>query len=294
VNKGVRDTVISIAVAAVAVTVMFSGLYVYSGIWPPFSVVESGSMQHSSDSTFNTIDTGDVVVIRSMEKTNILTYVDGYKENYKKFGDYGDVIIYERKGMNPVIHRAVIWLDWNGDGTWSAPSLKGFMITSPEGDLIPGWSCGTKDGATKITNVNELRGILTFHYYGHASMTIHLDLDWIDSNAPWSGYATKGDNPATNETFDYGGYMIGGATPKGVQGVHGLIPAEKVMYVAGVAIPWLGILKLYLSGDQKAMSEVPANSIPDMIIMTVGAVSLLAAVFVFAEYISWRRHRDKE
>jgi hypothetical protein len=53
-------------------------------------------------------------------------------------------------------------------------------------------------------------------------------------------------------------------------------------------------VKFYLSGDEAAISRIPPNSIPDMIAMTIATISLLAAVFVFAEYISWRRNNKDE
>jgi len=267
-KKGTRDAVITVAAAVAVVAVVFSGLYAYSGIWPPFSVIESGSMQHSDRSTFDTIDTGDVVVVRSPDKVSIRTYVDGYKEGYMKFGDYGDVIVYERTGLNPVIHRAVIWLDWNpGKGIWEAPSLEGF----PEDK----WSNG---GGHEYMNMS---GVLTFHDYGFSSQTIHLNLDLLPKV---SGYATKGDNPVTNPSFDV----------DGVPGVKGLIPEDRVLYVAGFSIPWLGVIKLYLSGDQKAISAIPANSVPEMIAMAVAVISVFAALFVIGDYISWYRRKDDQ
>jgi len=265
---GMKDAAIAVVAAAAVVAVVFSGLYAYSGIWPPFSIVESGSMQHSDRSTFITIDTGDAVVVRSPDKVEIKTYVDGYKENYKKFGDYGDVIVYERTTGNPIIHRAVIWLDWNpvagGDGFWSAPSLEGF----PES----GWS---NDGGHDYMHMT---GTLTFYGYGFSSQVVSLNLNSLPEV---SGYVTKGDN---NPVFDNG---PGGLVP-------GLISKEMILYVAGFSIPWLGIIKIYLSGDQYAISQIPANSVPEMIAMTVAVISILAALFAISGYISWYRHKDEE
>ena len=260
-KKGTKDTVITIAASVAIVAVVFSGLYAYSGIWPPFSVVESGSMQHSDRSSFSTIDTGDAVVVRSPDKVTIRTYVDGYKEGYKKFGDYGDVIVYERPGMNPVIHRAVIWLDWNST-SWEALSLEGFPTEN--------WY---NDGNTDYRN---LTGTLTFYNYGFSSQTVHLNLDLLPEV---SGYVTKGDN---NPVFDN--------APTGL--VPGLISEEKILYVAGFSIPWLGIIKFYISGDQDVISRIPANSVPEMIAMTVAVISVFVALFVITEYISWYRRKD--
>ena len=263
-KRGTKDAIVTVAAAMAVVAVAFSGLYVYSGVWPPFSIVESGSMQHSDRSSFATIDTGDAVVLRTPDKVDIRTYVDGYKDGYKRFGDYGDVIIYERAGKIPVIHRPVVWLDWNASTNhWEAPSLVGF----PAGK----WECDNG-----LNDPMMLSGKLTFIDYGFASQTVHLNLDALPKE---SGYVTKGDN---NPVFDQGSL------------VTGLVTEERVLFVAGFTVPWAGVLKLYLSGNQDAISKIPPNSVPDMIAMTVAVLALLAAAFLIGDYVSWRRRKGKE
>ncbi|RUM34657.1 MAG: S26 family signal peptidase [Archaeoglobus sp.] len=69
--------------------------------------VESGSMTPH-------LNIGDVVVIVSPSKKSIVTWVEGKKINYKSFGDYGDVIVYYRKGnrdLTPIIHRVITWVN---------------------------------------------------------------------------------------------------------------------------------------------------------------------------------------
>ena len=79
-------------------------MVIHSGFGTPFSVVMSESMQHDDTrSQIGCIDTGDVVIVQSPEKADIVSYVEGTITGYSTFGDYGSVIIYERgNGHNPV------------------------------------------------------------------------------------------------------------------------------------------------------------------------------------------------
>ena len=90
-----------------------------SGVSPPFTVIESNSMQHSDDkSQIGVIDTGDMIMVKSLGKSNVVTYVEGHQSGHQEFGDYGSVIIYKRAVGNPVIHRAILWIEYDSDGIW--------------------------------------------------------------------------------------------------------------------------------------------------------------------------------
>ena len=135
--------------AVIAVVVIVSGLFAYSGMNRPLTVVESYSMQHSDDTSYlGIIDTGDMAVMVSPDKRSVTTFVEGHQSGYSKFGAYGDVIIYYRDTGNPVIHRAIIWLDYE-DGKWSAPSLKDYPSEL--------WvNAGTWDDLTGILMLKDL------------------------------------------------------------------------------------------------------------------------------------------
>ncbi|MFB6284387.1 MAG: S26 family signal peptidase [Halobacteria archaeon] len=86
-------------------------LYAVSGLWPPMVAIETGSMEPH-------MNPGDLVFVSSPNNfvpddanttDGIVTYQQGKKTGYKRFGNYGDVIVYHPNG-NPqrqsIIHRA--------------------------------------------------------------------------------------------------------------------------------------------------------------------------------------------
>lgn len=262
-NKDVRDTVIVAAAALTLVTVVFSGLYIHSGHWPPFSVVESGSMQHGTESSIGTIDTGDMVVVRVKDGVDIQSYVEGYVSGHSMFGEYGDVIVYERGGgRNPVIHRPIVWLDWNGS-SWDAPTLKDF----------PGWSAGAKSHANGDDGTG-LTGKLTLTGIGYLNKEVELNLDTLVKR---SGYATMGDSEKNMRLDQTGGI------------VDSLVSEDMILYVASFEIPWIGCIKLYVNGTN--IEQIPPNSVLSMVFAAVGTLAAVVALFAVADYVSWYRGR---
>ena len=95
-------------------------LYLVCGAWPAVVTIESGSMEPH-------MNIGDLVVVVAPDRFGPLqTWEDGKISGYKKFGDYGDVIIYRPDGItdfwasigvlplskqHPIIHRAMVWVD---------------------------------------------------------------------------------------------------------------------------------------------------------------------------------------
>ncbi|VVB91166.1 Uncharacterised protein [uncultured archaeon] len=98
----------------IAVVVVFASLSrVALGLWTPMVAVESGSM-------IPHIQIGDIIFVESMDRTEIVTYLDGQKSNYTSFEGYGDVILYKpygRQGATPIIHRAMYYVE-KGDCMW--------------------------------------------------------------------------------------------------------------------------------------------------------------------------------
>ena len=112
----VRDAI----VAVVIVAVILGAMYLYAGVWPPLVVVESSSMQHSDDvSSLGVIDTGDMVFQQAAStRESIVTYVEGRASGYATYGDYGDVIIFNKAGSaTPIIHRAIMYISLHANGT---------------------------------------------------------------------------------------------------------------------------------------------------------------------------------
>jgi len=241
--------IVLIAVAIVAASV-FIGIPAMSGVSPPQTVVESQSMQHGEKSQIGVIDTGDIVIVKDKNKTSITSFVDGYKNGYSSFGLYGDVIIYEREGQgNNIIHRAILWIDYNGNGTWSAPSL----IDYPS-DL---WRCDNS------TDPMSLSGKLFLKNMGYRGSEYSIDLN--DSKlSGTSGYLTLGDN---NLGFDQGDGRIS----------NKLISEERVVSVAWIEVPWLGSIKIIMGGGDPliALDKYASNSVPCL------AISFIAFIFLF-------------
>ena len=95
-------------------------LFLICGTWPAVVTIESESMVPH-------MNVGDLVVVVQKDRFGDLqTWDDGKKTGYKKFGDYGDVIIYRPNGItdvwasvgllpfskqHPIIHRAMTWTE---------------------------------------------------------------------------------------------------------------------------------------------------------------------------------------
>lgn len=104
-------------IATSAGVVLLVGLLLFgaSGVWPPMVAIESGSMEpnmYKGDLVF-IVDNDRFTSEHAYGDTGIVTYQAGEDAEYTKFGDYGDVIIFQpNKHANvPYIHRARFWVD---------------------------------------------------------------------------------------------------------------------------------------------------------------------------------------
>jgi len=248
VNRGTKVIAVAVGIIALFLIGGYAYIHVTSGLDSPLSVVMSSSMQHdNNESRIGIIDTGDVMVIQSPDKAHLESYVEGTVSGYKSFGDYGSVIIYERgDDVNPVIHRAIIWLNYNGNGTWSAPSLQNY-----QGD----WYCSNS------TNYLKLSGTLYFDDITRSGKDVNINLDSLEKE---SGYLTMGDNPETNNYFDQ---------DKGI--VSHPIRLKDIRSVAMMEIPWLGVIKVYMTENKEQYLKCVPNSIYCLIMMFVLIFSII-------------------
>ena len=265
-NNDVRNSLIAIA----AVVIVIAGGWVFisssSGVNPPFTVIESHSMQHDTQSEIGVIDTGDLILVKSPDKCNIVSYVEGTKNGYQSFGDYGNVIIYKRDIGNPVIHRAFLWLEYNGDGTWSAPSLENY--SKP-------WTCSAS------TDYNHLEGTLTFSEVGNVvtnGKTLSINLSSIEKK---SGYLTVGDS-VSNTYFDQATSIT-----------HSLASKDNIKSVAWKEIPWLGSIKLMLNGNTSELNTWAANSKTLLIELVATIIIIILAIGCVIDEISYIRDKRK-
>ncbi|MGQ9587084.1 MAG: S26 family signal peptidase [Thermoplasmata archaeon] len=238
-----RDAAVALAIVACVLV----GMYAYTGLWPPIVVVESDSMMHSEEniSHIGAIDTGDLVLKKKVDGvSDIRTYIDGYVSGYKTYGDYGDVIIYKRGGLDiytPIIHRAMIYLEANPDGaSYRSDSLK---------DAAGKWQASNPEDTW-----DHLTSMLTILHVGYRDQSVVIDIESIiesfsrTEQAVQSGFITKGDH---NNQID----QMGGA---------GLRPVD-IRWVEGKArgeIPWFGLLKLWFTGTLG--SPAPENSVRNL------------------------------
>lgn len=258
-HKDVKEVLIVVAVTAVIVGIIMTSLMIYSGMSRPLTVVESKSMQHSDDTSYlGIIDTGDMVVMVSPDKTSVTTYVDGYQNGYCKFGSYGDVIIYYRgNGQNPVIHRAIIWLDYD-DGKISAPSLKDYPADRWDNP-------GTWDDLTGELTLKDLP-------YKDGTKDVTMDLTKITR----SGYLTMGDN---NEHFD----QMSMTHPDTVM-------ESELKAIAGIEVPWLGCIKLLIKDKNTWM--IPQNSLNCLWVLLLDIITFISMMIITVEYIAIQRRMD--
>lgn len=252
-NPENRNLAIGIAVVMIVIIGGYAALINYTGLSTPFSVVMSESMQHDPyESRIGCIDTGDVVIVKEADADEIQSYIEGTVTGHRSFGDYGSVIIYERgSDQNPVIHRAIIWLDWDGS-KWSSPDLV---------DYAGEWYCAK--GNSRSTNPYNLEGMLHLKDVTASGKDVAVNLDRMTKN---SGYLTMGDNPIGNTNFDQ---------TTGI--ADGPVPMEKVKSIPIAEIPWIGAVKVSMKGDN--MEHAP-NSIPSLLMTIVTIFSIIILIDV--------------
>ncbi len=254
-NREYKEFLIIFAAAAVVIVIVLSSLLIYSGMSRPLTVVESRSMQHSNTTSYlGIIDTGDMVVMVSPDKRSVTTYVEGYQEDYSRFGSYGDVIIYYRdSGKNPVIHRAIIWLEYD-EGKISAPSLENYPADR--------WSTG--EGGT-WDNLKDDLILKDLPYRDGTINEVKMDLSRITR----SGFLTMGDN---NGAFDQ------------MMSIHpDTVMKSELKAIAGIEVPWLGCIKLLVK--DKNVDMIPDNSFTCLVLMFVDILATIAVVMVTVEFV---------
>lgn len=231
------------------IVIIFASVTVYSGIFPPASVVESGSMQHNDYWTPGVINTGDIVLVKKATQPlkQITTYVEGKSSNYSTYGEYGNVILYKAPTGDIIIHRAMFYLYWNQ----SHPEVRGYTNQS--------WIHIT-DKYVEISDVG----------YSHRNLIVYVS-QFVGEN----GYITVGDhNLASSATKEpvYDAYLAAD------QNVFGFPPINlsKIVGIAYGQIPWLGLIKLNVMrafGEWNYNNEVPKYS---YLYLTVTLASIVA------------------
>jgi signal peptidase I len=233
-------------------------LFLICGTWPAVVTIESGSM-------IPNMNIGDLVVVVQKDRFGDLqTWDDGKISGYKKFNDYGDVIIYRPNGVtdmwasvgllplskqHPIIHRAMTWTD-TGEPLPSYLNIYRGSVT-PTGYLPLSVIGETADGYHILTTTGTA-GILPNYTPSTRDVTMKTPLgnyvlpaDAIVKNAGYvretenvtthGGYITKGDN----NNFSDQGYLT-------IDGTGTVEPVQKdwVVGKALFTVPYVGLLPL--------------------------------------------------
>ena len=268
-----RDIIIAVIVMAIVI----GSLWGYTGNWPPMVVIESNSMMHGDDSNIGTIDTGDLVLVKSIDnRKDITTYVEGKKIGYKTYGTYGDVIIFRKNGLDdtPVIHRAVVWIVYNASGHNNDGSLQDYGSFD-----IP--SLGLYD-ITKFW--------IEDYTPKHFNLTIDLTLILKNfrnvNQEPHGGFLTKGDyNPQIDQ--------LSSLADREGRPVEPIKP-DWIVGKAEGELPWFGLIKLVIGGETKERGKTPPPSSVTWLIISIALIVIIPIVLDISFSIIGKKMKKKE
>ncbi len=235
-------------------------LYLLCGTWPAVVTIESGSM-------IPNMNIGDLVVVVQKDRFGELqTWDDGRISGYKKFGDYGDVIIYRPNGItdtwasvgllplskqHPIIHRAMTWIPagdpvpmyiniYRGSVTPAGylplsiggRATNGYLILSTAtGTITANYTPGSRD--LVMRNVSGENYILPADVMVQNAGYV-MNTSTITAHG---GYITKGDN---NYASDQGSLALEST------GTIEPVAKEWVVGKALFTVPYIGLLPLHI------------------------------------------------
>ncbi|MDW5563980.1 MAG: hypothetical protein SA339_12230 [Methanomassiliicoccus sp.] len=274
---GLRRPLLVVGCTFLAFMLSVGTLALLLGTWPPFMAVESKSMQHSDNSSaIGVVDTGDVVVVSSsLVNGKVRTYLGSLQDDYRSFGEYGDVVIYQAPEDDiPIVHRAICELVYNS-------TAEGFDI--PELAKVPASMWSVPAGDREWHGLSEWIELFDI---GYANVTVHIDLHSLYvsmQDDPHGGLITMGDNNWKEINDQRYGIVDQGSLvqePIRWSWVIGKVVGE---------VPWIGTIRLWMTGT--APPYMPANSVI-LLLATVGALAALPAVlWVSAQTLERRRYR---
>ncbi len=267
-------------VAFLAVLIVMGALFAYTQVWPPMVVVESSSMQHTTDTSFvGVIDTGDLVLVQSVRRpSDVVTFVEGRLAGHETYSNYGDVIVFKRpsgSAETPIIHRAIVYIVANGTG-FDVPSLAAPSNGEWSGVRTSGEAATTPYGLRSVT----IRGVRNWA----SGSAMEIDLNYSTNGvAVRTGFLTKGDH-------------VGGSTFDS----WGPVPVANIVGKARGELPWFGLLKLTFFpgesgccpngwGDTNPATGAPKNSWDSLL---VSLIAIIVGPFA-ADYgwAYWRKRR---
>ncbi len=275
-----RTLVRELLLAAGMITILVLAMWAHTGSMPPLVVVESQSMVHDENGEIGSIDAGDLVLVHSPNDASVTTFAEATNSKSPNYGEEnhgmpGDVIIFKPNGgddRTPIIHRAIFEVRANRT---TSPD-NGFCIEGKYDSL--GSSIGDEKGACILswdvpwTNIVDVENIsLNFNgeqvegiydcgidVTGHGEFTLNV-VDWVPKHP---GYITLGDHNKCSD--DQSASTIKGSEKSSP------VRHDWIIGISGSEIPWLGVVKLMVSGDSSpGISEVPNSSILYLITLVV-------------------------
>jgi len=275
------------------IALLIFGLWAHTGSMPPLVVVESESMMHSESGEVGAIDAGDLILVHSTPFEQIITFVEAANTShasygYEQHGMYGDVIIFKKNGGNetPIIHRAILevqptdftssfkggedpcpnggifddeWLDENGE--------PGVCVTTWQ---IPGTSIqGVESITIEFDGIHNALYDCELSVFAHEGLSQHLSIQgWQPTHA---GFLTLGDN--NHCSVDQRRVISSGGS------LDGPVRASWMIGTAGGEIPWLGTVKLMVSGPPSPGTFYVPSSSFTFLFLIVGVVFISPVVY---------------
>ena len=278
-SNPMRTLVRELVLAGGMISLLVLAMWAHTGSMPPLVVVESNSMQHEKSGEVGTIDAGDLVLVHSPDDNRIITFAEATNPSssyfgYESLGLEGDVIIYKRNGESdstPIIHRALfeIAIGESSPADDQGQCSQGVLWESV---CITSWSVPGSD-QMNVEKINLIFNGVNTGKYACGGVAAQHGSEWfsVENYTPMNpGYITLGDNNDCND--DQGIFEFA----QGLSSIHsGMIrPVQDdwVIGISGAEIPWLGTVKLMVSGgDSPGVSQVPGPSFM-FLMLFVGAI----------------------
>lgn len=283
-----------IPIAIAILVIIIGSLFAYTQNWPPMVVVESRSMMHGEDSDVGIIDTGDLVLVKKINsKSEITSYIEGKDKDYKTYGTHGDVIIYNKNGGGgtPVIHRAVVWIEFND-------------TTFIYNNITDRWRGGSYD--IPELDAYGLTGQYPIPNYGHDKTNLMIDFKVIIDNfanfttpstgarnglrtMPHSGFLTKGDSK-DNIYCDQNSLTVDNG--------RNLVEPVKIKWIVGKAegeLPWFGLIKLWVGGEiDPDTNPAPSASVNGLVISLILIIAIPLSLDIILSHREKKKARKAE
>jgi len=280
--KGFISVLKDVAVAFVIIFLIISVLFIYTGNWPPLVVVKSESMMHGTDSEVGVIDTGDMVLVKDVdEEDDIITYVAGEKSGHSTYGNFGDVIIFDKNGRGgtPVIHRAIMWVEYNtSGGGFDVPELDKKNVLSVSLPHFKSW--GAPVDEPFVIDLGKVKN------------NILGDSEAFSFENGFSGYITKGDfNPGCDQVYRLNDSMGNPVGPVDIDWVIGKGRGE---------LPWFGLIKLWADNtfrnddEDKNKTVMPPTSVRNLWIVIFVLIGGTVAIDVTLIHLDNRKKKMDE